>query len=92
MPIKTAIKSIIVTIQLFFIKFLLKKHFYDEIEFFSKASIAPKDDVYAERSLFRTTVHHLDKKLLSDDKKDQMIKIVHNTIQNVWKGRTRIAA
>ena len=25
----------------------------------------------------------LDKKLLSDDKKDQMIKIVHNTIQNV---------
>lgn len=60
---KNLIKIFIYNIKLYIIKYIIHKQFYSEIKFFITANISIRDDNKYIKSMFRSTVHQLDKRL-----------------------------
>jgi len=79
---KVYIKKVVAMLQSVLYRWLVQKHFADEIVFFTNASMAGMVDAQAKRSLFRSTVHQLDKKLLSDAKKEQLVQRTKLVVQD----------
>lgn len=79
--IKLLIKNIIIESKMRIIKAFVQKSFYDEISFFTKASLAERSDCAAKSSLFRLDLHYLDKKLYTKENKENLIKIARKKIK-----------